>query len=472
MSAPSLASDPRYPRVKDYVIEATGLAYYRDRDEDFRKRLEGRMTELRLNELGRYWDLLQDGAHGDAELDELAAGLTVGETYFFRHAEQFDALREVILPELIERNRGRRRLRIWSAGCATGAEAYSISIILRNEFAHELAGWQVSILGTDINRRLLSEAREGLFREWAFRSTPETVRETCFEREAQGWRIAPRFREGVSFQYHNLVQHPLPSIINNLAALDLIFCRNVMIYFDAAAVLTLTRRLRDCLVEDGWLVTGHAEQNPAAFEGWESFRLPGTTLYRKRCRAQEQKSLAREAFEWRPPFETSGGAAPAAASEGAGAAPAEEREAAAPAKAPQELPPQPGGFQELRAMVDRGEWRTAASLCTRLLDQEPLAALPHFYRALALEQGGCFREAEGSLRRAIYLDRGFVLAHYYLGLLLQNSGNEPARAARCFENVVELLRGRPAGEAFEHADGMTAGELKELAQMHLEVLAR
>ena len=113
-------------------------------------------------------------------MDALIEEVTIGETYFFRHREHFDALRDLVLPDLIARNAGQRRLRIWCAGCADGAEPYSLSILLRRELAHLLFGWEVSILGTDINRQCLAIAREGRFEEWSLRSTSEDVKQACF----------------------------------------------------------------------------------------------------------------------------------------------------------------------------------------------------------------------------------------------------------------------------------------------------
>ena len=119
-----------------------------------------------------YLDLLRDPFRGPSELDELIAEVTIGETYFFRHREHFDALRDLVLPDLIVRNRATRRLRIWSAGCADGPEPYSLAILLKREMAGQLPGWDVTIVGTDINRLSLARAREGKFEEWAFLSTP------------------------------------------------------------------------------------------------------------------------------------------------------------------------------------------------------------------------------------------------------------------------------------------------------------
>jgi len=200
-----LRSDPSYPRLKEHVIAATGLAYYADKDNDFAVRVAQRMAGQGVRGCGAYLALLADAARGEAELDALIESLTIGETFFFRHREMFDALRDVVVPDVLARNRATRRLRVWSAGCSIGAEPYSVSMLLRQEFGRELAGWEVTILGTDINREFLARAREGCYEEWGLRNMPEEVRRAHFVRSGKAWRVAPEYREGVSFQYHNLI---------------------------------------------------------------------------------------------------------------------------------------------------------------------------------------------------------------------------------------------------------------------------
>jgi chemotaxis protein methyltransferase CheR len=154
----AVVSDPDYQRLKDRLIEFTGLAYYADKDEDLAGRISRRFSELGVRNCASYLHLLQAEGKGESELDVLIAELTIGETYFFRHREQFDALRSMVLPGILDHNHALRRLHIWSAGCATGAEPYSIALLLQQDFAHRIAGWDVSILGTDINRQFLSRA--------------------------------------------------------------------------------------------------------------------------------------------------------------------------------------------------------------------------------------------------------------------------------------------------------------------------
>jgi chemotaxis protein methyltransferase CheR len=132
--------DPCYGHLKNHLIASTGLAYYDDRDALLAELIGRRLVELGLRDCASYAEFLADGKVGSGEMDALIAQLTVGETYFFRDREQFDAIRDTILPDILERNQSRRQLRIWSAGCANGAEPYSLAMLMGRELAHRLAG--------------------------------------------------------------------------------------------------------------------------------------------------------------------------------------------------------------------------------------------------------------------------------------------------------------------------------------------
>jgi chemotaxis protein methyltransferase CheR len=464
-SSEPLILDPGYTRLKNYVIKSTGLAYFSNKDSDLIARIGRRLVNTGVRDCTSYLDLLNSRETGETELDELIAELTIGETYFFRYREQFEALQNTVLPDIIARNQSSRRLRIWSAGCATGAEAYSIAILLKNEFSGYLAGWDLSIIGTDINRAFLSRAREGTFDEWAFRSTPTEVMGNCFRRIGKSWVIVPDYKQCVAFQYHNLVKHPFPSLVHNLCSFDLILCRNVMIYFNRDIMSTLIERFHESLVDGGWLLVGHAEPNCELFRSFQAVSVPGATLYQKgrgsadspgapaiaqvpaSVRVEDILSHVNDTFGL--VVETPTKRAP------------KLRENAVPSP--------PSQIADVRLLADQGQWEQAARCSRKLLETDATNPKVHFYYSLVLEQTGLHAEAEQSLRRAVYLDRGFMLAHYYLALVLQKRGDRRG-AVRAFENVRTLARTMDAGQVLEDADEMTAGELMTLTETHLEVL--
>ena len=478
MSAVPAFRDTKYEELKDYVVESTGLAYYQSRDKDFEERIDRRLRLLGLTSYRSYLELLHDSKQGEAELDHLIAELTIGETFFFRDEQQFEVLRHLILPDLLRRNRLQKTLRVWSAGCASGAEVYSLSIVLRDELGAQTGGWDVSILGTDVNRRLLAQAQEGIYEKWALRSTPDEIRERCFQQAGNHWRLADRYREGVGFQYHNLVKHQTPSWLNSLFVFDLIFCRNVMIYFDRPTAASVVERLRDCLTAGSWLVVGHADHQPDAFRTFDVVSRNGISVYRKRggtsteaARPAAAAELAKDApdssgvasFAGPPPWAIGPEPGvpnflPNPAKDATATTPGDRVESGAP------------NLTEVRTLADAGAWVKAEALCAVLIERSPLDPAPHFYHALILEQMGRLDEAERSLRRAVYLDRRFVLAHYHLGLLLRRDGGQPRAARQSFGNVLALLAGMDDAHMFEHGDGILAADLRALTEMNLEGL--
>ena len=465
MSAPAanprdVRTDVGFARLKQHIIVATGLAYYADKEDELALHVARRLTALPLPSCEAYLALLREPLTGERELDLLCATLTIGETFFFRHRELFQALRETVFPALIAKNQAQRRLRIWSAGCAIGAECYSLAILLWREFGRQLEDWDVTILGTDINRDFLSHAQRGEFSEWAFRSAPDDLKLFCFNRAGQNWAIKEEFRRGVAFQYHNLVQHPFPSLVNNLSAFDLILCRNVMIYFQADVVARLVPQFHDCLVEDGWFVVGHAEPNIETFRDFRTVNAPGVVLY-------QRSSVANDTSAWPLLHDLPPANYPVWTL--SPHAPREEIIARRVLPTANEIAPPNVALADVRKLLDQGRWAAAQALCQRLADAERLSSALHLYRALLAEQSGQHAAAEQSLRRAIYLDRNFVLAHYYLGLSLQR-GRDYNAAQRCLRNVLALLAPRDEMEVLADADGLTVGELRRLSQMHVEVL--
>lgn len=478
----AVTSDRRFQPLKDYVIAKTGLVYYADRNEEFARYVARRLQVLGLDNCVSYLEVLQNGDRGDDELDQLIEALTIGETFFFRHAELFQALEHTVLPDLIQRNQHRRRLRIWSAGCSVGAEAYSLSILLRRQLAARVPDWEITILGTDINRDFLARATRGQFEAWALRGMPDADRQVCFLRDGNRWTIQPRFRAGVSFQYHNLASHPFPSLLHDLTAFDLILCRNVMIYFAPVEIGNIVNKFYQCLVDGGWLLVGHAEHNADWFAKYRTVMAAGAVCYQKVEHATESVSrpptfTVARAFPQIPanlpvPSATGGAVCRTENTDPAAGKPRpvrHDRYVSASdehRRANERSSISPTELARIRELADRGELEAARSHCCQLLDTHQLDPTAHFYRALIAEQLGERDIAKQSLSRAIYLDRNYVLAHYYLGLISQKHGAQ-AQAIRSFQNVARLLTPREPTERIPHSDDLTVDDLKKLAVAHL-----
>jgi chemotaxis protein methyltransferase CheR len=459
-----LVADPGYRSLKHYLIESTGLAYYEDKDSDLADRVSARLDELRLPGCDAYLDLLKDRRTGESERHLLIGQLTIGETYFFRHTEQFEALRDVVFPDILERNQRSRTLRIWSAGAAIGAEAYSVAILLKQYFADRLAGWDVRILATDINQTFLARGQRGQFDERALRSTPEAVRREWFSASGASWTIRPEIRDWVSFQYHNLAEHPYPSIVHGIAALDLILCRNVMIYFDWPVIDRIISRFHECLVDGGWLAVGHAESNPDVFRLYRTVNVPGATLYQK---SSERPVEAYPSASARP-AETLGRMVSSAEEPWSPPVLPPFLDSSRSGTEQRPVTPPFAGLTLVRQLADEGKWIEAASACDALLEQDQLNPSVHFYHALILEQLKDRDGAERGFRRTLYLDRAFVLAHYHLALLLEQMGRHGV-AIQSLRNVQGLLSKLDGGQQIANADGLTVDDLRQLASMYLDL---
>ncbi|MGE5477442.1 MAG: CheR family methyltransferase [Bacteroidales bacterium] len=461
MQPARVVADPYFLRLKALVIEATGMAFYADKDDDLARIVAARMEATGLPSCARYLDLIADTVLGRNEMDALVAELTIGETYFFRHKEQFDALRDIILPDVLARNADTRRLRIWSAGCATGPEPYSVAILLKREFASRIAGWHVSIIGTDINQKFLARARDGRYDEWAFRATPDDVRRDCFERVGKQWQIRPEYKNCVSFQYHNLIRNRFPSLLDNLAGLDVIICRNVVIYFSRDTVAGLVPCFHETLVEGGWLVMGHAEPNIELFRDFRTVNTPGAVLYQRREHGGGEVEPPQVVAPCQPLPQPLPQAVrrPRPLPRRPAPPPARDVKASAAGE----------GIAHIRELADQARWSEALAACDLLIESNALDAHAHFYRALVLEQLGDLDGCETSLRRSIYLDRHFVLPHYHLGLFLWRR-DESVGANRSFRNVLALLQQLPDDLALDHGDAITVGQLRETVGMHLDLI--
>ncbi len=309
-----------------------------------------------------------------------------------------------------------------------------------------------------MNRDFLAQARDGLFAQWAFRETPEETRLRCFQQEGKRWRLRPEYREWVRFEYHNLV-NAVPPPGTDGEPFDLVVCRNVLIYFGQDAIARTSARFYESLAEGGWLLVGHAEPNEQVFRRFRMVVTPNGTLYQKQDAPRAAPEL--EIPVWRPVAIEERRPQKSITGRAVKLLPAVKE------SPPSEPARESAALVEARALADRGQQQAAAALCRKLIEANALDCLAHFTLGLVLEQSGCTEDAQEAFRRAVYLDRGFALAHYHLGACQQSMRNYTA-ARKAFRNVLQLLRDKPGDEILEYGDGISAGELSELTTLHIE----
>ena len=473
---PDPGADPAYAALKARIIARTGHHYYTDKDELLIERLRRRFRATAIPDCTAYSALLADRSRGEAEWASLEAEITVGETFFFRYAEQFQALRETILPALIAARSLDRTLRIWSAGCSTGAEPYSLAILVREALGDALPDWRVVILGTDISVEALATARAAVYGRWALRTMPLEERLRYFTRlppapgirREGGYALRPEFRTLVQFERGNLLSLVEPKLPPG-EGFDLILCRNVLIYFDAETVAAVVRGLGRRLRPAGWLLLGHAEPNPS-FSGFlDPVSLPGTVAYRRLGESGPPP------VPWPLPWPAPGPIPPVV--EPAWPAPyvhdVDEPGEILDAVATTRAVPVPIGavtrdrddaevqisdLARVRALADAGETGAAWRELRGALERDPTDPALRFYQGLLARTLGRDAEAERALRAALYLDRGFVLAHYHLGLLLV-ALSRPDEAARALDNAVALSQALGPETRLREGNGAVAGEI-------------
>ncbi|MBA4142979.1 MAG: chemotaxis protein CheR [Nitrosospira sp.] len=416
------------------------------------------------------------------QIEIMASYLTVGETYFFREKRCIDVLEERIFPELIRASAwANRPLRIWSAGCCTGEEPYSIAILL-DQLIQRTGEWNATILATDINPKFLEKAAEGLYSEWSFRDTPAWVKERYFKRRKNGqFEILPHIRKRVTFSYLNLAEDVYPSIINGTDAMDIIFCRNVLMYFSPEGVKKIGQNFHRTLVDGGWLILSPVEISNNLFPQFKTTAFPGAILYHKNESPGRDENIpdpsallpdrlpgttflsapgltlpylpyeempallkdtGKETFPWEAPD------VPAATT---------GKDLSHPEKHEQ--------FDEFcdkaRSVANLGELTEAAILCEKAIAANKLNPTAHYLLATVRQELGESITAIESLIRTLYLDPDFVLAHFALGNLCMTQGRQ-REAERHLDNALALLHCRPDDEPLPESNGLTAGRLRHI----------
>jgi chemotaxis protein methyltransferase CheR len=425
-----------------------------------------------------------------ADLRTLATHLTIGETYFFRERPSFNAIANEILPILIHRRRaGIKRLRIWSAACSTGEEAYSLAILVQ-QILPDWQEWNINILATDINPMFLRKAEAGIYGEWSFRESGPDFRQRYFTPAGERrYRIRADVRELVTFSELNLAQDGFPSVATDTNAMDLILCRNVLIYFTPAHARKLVSSLHHALVDDGWLIVAPSECSQALFPGFTAVNFPGSILYRKRG---PNEPVSRSTDIPRV-FQTDPGSSLTLADDSVDA-----MLSAVPEVAATPVDPHLALLEEARAFYARGRYGDAVSVlrtdfaasetaCAdprllalyaralanqgdlsaaldaseRWIERDKLDAAAHYLNAMVLQELGERARSRGALQRAVYLKPEFTLAHFALGNCARAEARH-AEAQKHFRNAARLLDDRETDEPVPESEGLSVGRLREI----------
>lgn len=437
-------------RLKRLVVERTGHHYYIDKDKLLFERGRERMLAQGAPTLDAYVDDLERG--DTQEWRALEDTITVGETYFFRYPDHFDSLRHDILPRLIEARRDVKALRIWSIGCSNGSEPYSVAIVIRELLGEQLDSWRIALIGGDISEKALSAGRAARFNAWALRTMGPEDRKKYFDRDGTSWVLKREFRSMVRFERQNILDllSPVPPL--EWTGFDLILCRNVLIYFSPEQAVEISKALASTLVSDGVLLLGHAEATLATDPSL--LQAMGRQLPTEFGMAL-QPPLAPLPEAYIPPTIPD--------------LPLSMRLRAESVVAASAAPLSVEGLEKLRLLADAGAYEAAERLCLELIGREPTSARLHYYDAILRQVSDDPVGAEAALKRALYLDRSFVLAHHRLGMLLLELGRTK-EAKRSLQTASHLAKAAPAAEPLPEGQGVSAGDLVDALREQLAAL--
>ena len=502
-----------------------GLHFPEGRWLDLLRGVRSAAEEQSIEDVEAYIEDLVSGPLKKRSIEILARHLTVGETYFLREPKVFEALEKKVLPELIrERWQKEKRLRIWSAGCCTGEEAYSIAILL-NRMLPDIQNWNIKILATDLNPFFLKKASAGVYREWSFRGAPYWLKENYFKTtEDNSFEILPKIKRMVQFQYLNLVEDVYPSIYNDTNAMDLIFCRNVLMYFSQKQVKRVIHRFHHSLLDNGHLIVASSETSHLFYPKFMTVNYPGAIFYRKDNKSINEGIrfvdnsndfignailLSPNSLQQVDSSEEDEDVAGTTYVEDYQTQIAVETTASHPEEAEPEIltdmqvegtPNLEHQYQVANRLYEQGEYAQTVEVIEKIVQQEPdnapiitllsksfanqgklndalmwcervinlekLNPEGYHLRAVILQEQGNLDEAMTSLKRALYLDPDFTLAYFMLGNLTHQTG-KAMESQKYFRNALHLLGRYEREDVLPGSEGMTVGRLTELIQIML-----
>jgi chemotaxis protein methyltransferase CheR len=268
--------DDVFRLLREQIYKRSGMWFSDTSKYLLQKRLSPRARELNFDSFQKYFYFLQYDPRADAEFDQIFDLVTTNETYFFREPAQLQAFTEEIVPDLLSR-KAVKKIRIWSAGCSSGEEPYSLAMLLQEAGWYDHAAFE--IFASDINQQVLGKARRGQYRENAFRATAPHLRERYFTRETDNsWRVKDEIRNRISFGRLNLYDEARVSLLGHL---DVVFCRNVIIYFDDASKKVVVSNFYNRLIDGGYLLLGHSESLISLSTQFKLRHLKNDMVYQK-----------------------------------------------------------------------------------------------------------------------------------------------------------------------------------------------
>ncbi|MCP4601885.1 MAG: protein-glutamate O-methyltransferase CheR [Proteobacteria bacterium] len=466
--------DTQYLKLTDLIEKRTGLSFSPEKQREFQFKLQ---DSFRSNDILNGIELINAVRESDEVLQNVVNCLTIGESYFFRNKPHFEALTEQILPQLIRNAKTKKRLRIWSAGCATGEEPYSLAILIHEHFP-ELADWNISILGTDINTGFLERAQEGIYKKWSFRGVDENLIWKYFQEEGDNrYRLHADIKRAVKFKRFNLAETPFAGRLPN-TEYDLILCRNVLIYFSFKFANRVVAALGDITHPGSYLLVGHSEAFPALSQ---LDVIYSNATYYYRCHRIPGEKADQQSIAPGPTLSIPGIGVKTIVPKSPVPEPVIGYKFLSKTSSTLLKPRSKSGIlrkakkiditgelEQLRRDVNEGKINETLERLSALANGPgKLDYRVHFLRSIVGDQAGKTKESITSLKQAIFLKKDFVIGHFFLGVLYQREGRNKM-SAKSFRNARGLVAKLPNDHLLDEAEGLTAGRLEEIVQARLE----
>lgn len=485
-----------------FLDQKIGLHYPKERWHDLEKKLNLIKHSFGFDESSAFIEWLIKNPVNQEKLDALTFHLTIGETYFFRDKTLFTTLENKILPDIIKRHALDRTIRIWSAGCCTGEEPYSIAILL-HRLIPDLKNWKVFILGSDINPHFLHKAEQARYKKWSFRTTSADIIERYFKKHADGtFKLIPEIQKMVKFERLNLVDDCYPDIVKDIYEMDLIFCHNVLIYFSENQLKKTVLKLTNTLCNNGWLSVTAIEIPFVTNPELNAHRYPGAIFFKKEPSNAEEKLKFQDPVIYGIPNEkrkSNQQAIPPLAKQHSPTIVVNKQ---VKAKNKEEL------FTEclhlyhkkayteviarlheslaflennnkaikenskevcllIRSHANQGNLFEALKWSKRGLQADELNPAFHYLHATLLHDQGNNLDAIKFVKNALFIDPNFIMAYLMLGILEKQQGNNKA-AKRCFRVALDLIDDCRSEDILLMGEDFTIEYLKDLLSNYLK----
>lgn len=271
-------STAQFTRLAQIIYDRSGIHFPEPKKYILESRLTHRLNELEMTDFDQYIAYLTMGPYQMDEFQEMFNRITINETSFFRNDAQLNVFEQQILPELLEARASTKRLRIWSAACSTGEEPFTLAMLLHRTLGVRVNDWHIEILGTDISEKALKVANSGTYNSYALRSTPTLIKSRYFTESGRDYQLSDSIRSMVNFERHNLKDR---LAAKRHGTWDVIFCRNVLIYFDDDMKRGVVSMFDNQLANDGTLFIGHSERIKDLTDSFEQLPIPQGFCYKK-----------------------------------------------------------------------------------------------------------------------------------------------------------------------------------------------